>query len=121
MRAALTLVLLGCVHRPPTGHATAEPDSPQSRTIDIAVTKAGFEPDTIDVHQGETVRLVFTRKVNHTCVKRVVVSLDDEHDVQRDLAMNQPVPITLHFDHAGQLIYQCSMGMVGGTIRVTAP
>lgn len=122
MRTTTALVLvLGCVHRPPTGHATARPDSPQSRRVAIVVTKEGFDPDTIDVHRGETVTLVFTRTVKHTCVKRVLVSLDDDHDVQRDLAMNQPVPITLHFDRPGELIYQCSMGMRGGTIRVMGP
>lgn len=121
MRAVLLVMMLGCVHRPPTGHATVRESSTPSRSVDISVTKHGFEPDTVDVHEGETVTLVFTRKVNHTCVKRVVVALDDHHDVQRDLAIDQPVPITLHFDRPGQLIYACSMAMVGGTIRVTAP
>src|SRR4051794_35914463 len=65
--------------------------------ISIAVTEAGFEPNHISVARDENVVLVFTRKVERTCVKKVVVYLDDERTVERDLPLNRAVEIPIRF------------------------
>ena len=121
MRCALLVTLTACLHPAPAGHATTLPDSPGVRRIPIAVTRRGFEPDVVDVRSDETVTLVFTRTVERTCVKRVLVYLDRDHDVARDLPLGQPVAISLHCDRPGELVYACSMQMTGGTIRVSGP
>lgn len=118
------LVLLGvaaCVHPPIAGHAMLATPSPGARTIAIDITVRGFEPDSIDVESGETATIVFTRRVQHTCVKRVVVALDDGHgNVERDLPIGTPVAITLTFDRIGELGFSCAMAMQGGAIHVLA-
>lgn len=117
----LSAFVVSCVSRTDWGHATVvlEP-STQARTIPVAVRKEGFVPHDVAVQQGEVVTLVFTREVAHTCVKRVVVSLDDKHSIERDLPRGVPVAITFRFDRPGELMYSCAMAMVGGTIRVAA-
>lgn len=118
MRYLLLLTLAACVHPPASGRAVVASPSANTRTIAISITKAGFEPDSVDVDTGENATFVFTRKVERTCVKRVVLALDDDHNIERDLPMGQPVAITLSFDRVGELAFACPMGMHGGAIRV---
>ena len=86
--------------------------------IEIAVTKRGFEPDTITVPAHKPVTLVFTRKTEQTCTKTVVLKLDDGKQVERDLPLDKPVEIALTFPRAGKLGYTCSMDMTHGVIVV---
>ena len=90
----------------------------QARRIDISVTKDGFEPKGITVQKGEEVTLVFTRKVERTCAKSVVVRLDGDTKVEKALPLDTPVEITATFPKAGELGYACSMDMLGGVITV---
>ena len=89
-----------------------------TRTIGVSVNARGFTPDSLEVETGSVTTLVFTRRVERTCVKRVVVGLDAEHSLERDLPIDQPVAITLRFDRAGQLTFSCAMGMRFGSIRI---
>ena len=120
MRASLAIsgiLAVGCASGPPWGRASLLARRPQ-RTIEIAVSQHGFSRSRVTVHAGETVDLVFTRTTEHTCAKRVVVSLDVDQRIERDLPVGTPVALTLHFDHPGELGYSCSMGMFGGVIDV---
>ena len=118
MRSLALLLLSACVQPPLTGRAIETPATPSARTIQIAVTSRGFEPSSVDVAMGETATIVFTRKVQRSCVKRVVVAIDDHHNVERDLPVDQPIPITLEFDHTGEIGFSCAMMMQGGAIHV---
>lgn len=115
---ACLLVLGGCPSQTSWGHAIEQPAAPSARRIDIAITQQGFEPKRIEVASGQNVTLVFTRQVEHTCAKKVIVLLDEHAEVARDLPMQQPVAIGLRFDRAGELGYTCGMKMLGGTIVV---
>ena len=90
------------------------------RHIEIQVTQEGFTPDGVTVKKGEAVALVFTRKVEHTCAKQVVVKVDgdDAHDIRRDLPLDQAVEIDVTFAKSGTLSYACGMDMYHGTITV---
>jgi plastocyanin len=118
MRFLALLALSACVQSSPLGRATETPAASSMRTIEIAVTSHGFDPSSVDVTMGETVTIVFTRKVQRTCVKRVVVALDDQHNVERDLQVDHPVALTLKFDRAGEVGFSCAMMMQGGAIHV---
>lgn len=116
--SVLVLVFAACMHPPAAGHAVLSAGPSSGRTIPIAITSSGFEPDSIDVSVGETATVVFTRKVNHTCVKRVVLEIADGHNVERDLPVGEPIAFTLTFDRAGELGFSCAMAMRGGAIHV---
>ena len=111
------LIAAGCASHARWGRASLV-TSQAARTIPIQVTDHGFSTGTITVRAGETVELVFTRTTEHTCAKRVVLSLDAEQRVERDLPVGVPVAVDLHFDRPGELGYSCSMGMFGGAIEV---
>ena len=120
MRRALligVILAVGCASSRPWGHASLLAGHPQ-RTIEIAVSQHGFSLSRVIVHVGETIEVVFTRTTERTCAKRVVVSLDADQRVERDLPVGVPVALTLRFDRSGELGYSCSMGMFGGVIDV---
>ena len=54
--AAGLLLLTACGDDDPSSSADAEP----TRTIEVAMVDIAFEPETIEVAAGETVRFVFT-------------------------------------------------------------
>ena len=102
-----------------TGSALADPPAPKSAPrIEVAVTKRGFNPDSIHVPANKTVVLVFTRKTDETCTKSVVLTLDGGKKLERDLPLGKPVEIAMTFPKAGKLGYACSMDMAKGVIVV---
>ena len=89
-----------------------------ARQIDIAVTEVGFEPKKVTVKRGEDVTLAFTRKTDKTCAKEVIVYVNDKNKVEKQIPLNQVVPVTVMFSKSGELRYACGMNMLGGVIVV---
>ena len=118
VRLGLALLVSACASPAPWGLAIEAPPAPNARAIPVTVTAHGFEPNRIEVASGETATLVFTRRVEHTCAKQVIVELDGKHDLTRDLPVDQPVAVTLRFDRPGELGFTCGMKMFGATIVV---
>lgn len=116
--ALLVLSLASCATRTPWAHATVAPPAGASRVVAIDVTHHGFVPDRIAVRTGETVTLTITRRVEHTCITRVTVSLDADARLERELPLDVPVEVTLRFDAPGELGLSCPMNMFGATIDV---
>ena len=111
------LALASCAPRTPWAHAT-EASGSDGRRISLDVTRDGFVPKHVVVETGETVTFVITRRIERTCVTRVVLSLDAERRLERDLPVDEPVEVTLHFDAPGELGMSCPMNMYGATIEV---
>jgi len=101
-----------------SGSAIADAPKPATNRIEIAVTKRGFDPDSINVPARKPITLVFTRKTDQTCTKTVVLTLDDGKKLERELPLDKPVEIAVTFPKAGKLGYACSMDMAKGTIVV---
>lgn len=80
--------------------------------------REGFVPDRIHVRSTETVTLVFTRTSGDSCLKRVVVHLDDARKLERATPMKQPVAITLRLEKPGELALTCGGWGHGATIVV---
>ena len=112
------LLLLACAARVPWGRAHETSAPGDSRRIDISITNEGFRPGRIEGHVGETITLVFTRTIERSCADRVIVSLDEDRRVERDLPLRMPVAVTLVLENVGELGFSCPMGMYGGTIEV---
>lgn len=99
--------------------ASAEGDKKApAKRIEIAVNEAGFEPTKVTVKQNEEVTLAFTRKTDKTCAKAVVVYVNEKDKVEKQLPLDQVVPVTVTFSKSGELRYECGMGMYGGVIVV---
>ena len=111
-----TSVVLALALSIPAGALADTPKQP--RRITLAVTEKGFEPDKVVVKKGEPVVLVFTRKVEKTCTKEVVIRIDDKQKLEKKLPLNKPVEIAVTFPKAGELAYACAMNMDKGVITV---
>jgi plastocyanin domain-containing protein len=115
--ATFLALIAGCATARPPGRAT-ETAAPAGRTVEIAVTKRGFEPADIPARIGETIELVFTRHVAHTCITSVVLWLTPDRTIERDLPLDVPVPLTLTLTEHGDIGFACPMHMFGGRIVV---
>ena len=85
---------------------------------EIAVTEKGFEPGDVAVPAAKPVTIVFDRKTDETCAKKIVLDTGEGNKVEKDLPLNTPVEIAMTFPKAGKLTYACSMDMMKGTITV---
>ncbi|TMQ57423.1 MAG: cupredoxin domain-containing protein [Candidatus Eisenbacteria bacterium] len=81
----------------------------------IAVTDAGFTPNTITVPAGRPVTLVVTRKTDQTCAKEIVFP---EQNVRKALPLNEAVEISLPASPKREMTYVCGMKMLSGKIVV---
>ncbi|MBL9013120.1 MAG: cupredoxin domain-containing protein [Myxococcales bacterium] len=100
---------------------TASADTAKAKDpsrIEIVVTKRGFEPETISVAANKPLILVFTRKTEATCAKRVVVKLGGDKKVEAVLPLDKAVEVPVTFAKGGTLTYACTMDMIKGTIQV---
>ena len=85
------------------------------RTFELEVTEDGFVPARLKVNQGETVRLVVTRKTDGTCAKEIVI---------KDSGINTPLPlekaVTVEFKakRPGEVRFACGMDHVSGLVFV---
>ena len=112
MRNALLIALLGWAAPVLARAADAAP-----RKIEIKVTEAGFEPQTVGVKKGETVTLVFTRTTDITCM--TAIDIPDEKVKKLELPLNKAVSVKITPKKAGVEPFQCSaMGMGDGKIVV---
>ena len=78
--------------------------------------KGGYDPDTIVVRLGKPVRLDFTRRESSLCSEMV---LFDGIGKSAQLPENETVTIEFTPDKAGEIPFQCQMGMLRGRVIVT--
>jgi plastocyanin domain-containing protein len=119
LRWSLTVLFMcACATRVPWGRAHETSPARDARRIDVAITSEGFRPQRIHGRAGEAITLVFTRMVERSCVDRVILSLDEDRRIERDLPLRVPVTVPLVLEAVGELGFSCPMGMHGGTIEV---
>jgi plastocyanin domain-containing protein len=106
MRMLLAVVAIATL----AGCTTAGPNA-----IQVAVTDAGFQPNTTTIQAGQTAVLWMTRKTDHTCATEAIVT---ETGRRYDLPLNQPVRIDLTNVGPGTVHYSCGMGMLHGTVTI---
>ncbi|WP_437985815.1 cupredoxin domain-containing protein [Sorangium sp. So ce117] len=93
--------------------ASAEPQK-APRVVEIMVHGA-FVPDKIAAVEGERLQLRLVRHDSGGCTKEVVFP---SLGVRKELPTGQPVTIDLPELKAGELKFECGMGMIKGTIAV---
>lgn len=83
--------------------------------VEITVGDLGYTPSEVRATRGAPLTMVFTRTTESICGAEVVIP---EHDIRRELPLNEPVEVTFTPTKAGQLTFMCGMSMMKGTIIV---
>ncbi len=91
--------------------AAASP-APSGR-VAISIEQTGFVPNEIQAERNKPLTLVFTRKVEQTCVDKVVFP---NEKIEKDLPVGQPVEVALA--PAADTTFRCPMGHAIGRISV---
>lgn len=77
--------------------------------------KGGYDPDVIVVRRGKPVRLLFNRQESSMCSEMVIF---DELHQSAKLPEGEVVAIEFTPEAAGELSFQCQMGMLRGKVIV---
>lgn len=107
------LALLCAAALPWAGPARAD-RSRDVREIEITV-QGGYEPDRIEVVEGQTVQLKFIRKESSGCSREIVFPA---LGIRKELPQNEPVVIPLPPLKPGEYGFECGMKMLKGKIVV---
>lgn len=91
----------------------AAPAANREQRIVITVTKNGFEPASVHLKAGQSVRLVVTRKVERTCATDIVVN---DFGIKKPLPLNKSVEVRITPRKPGAIRYACAMDMVAGSL-----
>jgi plastocyanin domain-containing protein len=94
-----------------TAPAAAQADSP----IAVEVSSKGYDPSRVQAKAGQPLTLVFTRTTDQGCGDELVIA---DHDIERDLPLNEPVEVTFTPKQAGEVKFTCGMGMYDGKVVV---
>ncbi len=95
--------------------AAAEPPKEAKQTIDVLVTKNGFESNTINVKQGVPTILRVKRTTEATCATQIAVPAQK---LKKDLPLNQEVLVDLGTPAKGEIRFSCGMDMIQGQVHV---
>lgn len=85
------------------------------RTVEMQVTEDGFVPSKIKANKGEKLRLLITRKTDHTCAKEIVIK---EAGIDTKLPLDKTVTVVVTPKKSGELKYACGMDMITGVIFI---
>jgi plastocyanin domain-containing protein len=83
--------------------------------LTITVSKNGFEPKSIGVRQGRTVKLAFLRTDGENCGDEIVFP---KLNVRKTLPVGETVSVELPPQESGELAFTCGMDMLRGKIIV---
>lgn len=94
--------------------AGADGSHHEVREIEVIV-QGGYEPNRIEVVEGQHVQLKFVRKEAGACTREVVFPA---LGIRKELPEGQPVVIHLPELKAGEYEFKCGMNMIKGKIVV---
>jgi plastocyanin domain-containing protein len=95
------------------GVSVSESGGVQEAAIKV---KGGYDPDVIVVKRGKPVRLHFNRQESSLCSEMVIF---DQIGQSAKLPEGQTVTIEFTPQAAGEIPFQCQMGMLRGKVIVT--
>lgn len=107
--AIAIVISIGCAASTRLAGVTEVTD-PGARRITIEAARHRFDPDHMQARVGETVTLVFTRTDEDRCLQRVVLFVESDRRIERDLPMRKPIAITLRLDRPGEVGITCAKG-----------
>ncbi len=86
-----------------------------AQPLKITVSKNGFEPKSIGVRKGQTVKLVFVRTDEENCGEEIVFP---KQNIKKPLPLNENVPVEFTPTESGEIAFTCGMDMLRGKILV---
>ena len=117
--AVIALSLLGGIPLALPAHSYADSppaQSSQQETREIEITvRRGYQPNRIEVLEGERVKLRFVRHESRDCSREVVFPA---LGIRRELPEGKPVIIQLPDLAPGEYEFKCGMDMIRGTLVV---
>ena len=81
--------------------------------IKVAVDATGYHPSEAKAKAGKPVRIEFTRTSDEGCGQKLVIPSEK---IEKDLPLNQPVPVDVTMPASGKLAFTCGMDMYRGAI-----
>lgn len=81
----------------------------------VIKVKGGYDPDVIVVKKGKPVKLHFNRQESAMCSEMVIF---DKIDRSAQLPEGETVTIEFTPEEAGEIPFQCQMGMLRGKVLV---
>jgi plastocyanin domain-containing protein len=114
----LALALVACKKEskaPPAGPTpitTGTVGADGVRRVAVEAGAEGYKPDRIGGKPGEKLMLVFTRKVDSTCVEQ----LKTPDGKLVDLPKDKPVEVAVTVPEAGEVGFACGMDMLHGVV-----
>ncbi|MDQ6993539.1 MAG: cupredoxin domain-containing protein [Mariprofundus sp.] len=96
-------------------HPTTAVMAAAGQIIDIRVADGVYQPALITAVVGKGISLRFIRSDETACAAQVIFP---ELGLQKELPLAKPVVIRLVPEKAGDLSFQCQMGMYRGMLRV---
>ena len=106
-----TTGLVGC--DTPAEETAAE--APAVRRVEVEVGATGYTPASIDAVAGEPLALAFRRTTDDGCGEELVFP---DHDIRRDLPLNEEVVVELTPASGDSIRFTCGMDMYRGSIVV---
>lgn len=83
--------------------------------LKITVSKNGFEPKSLGVKKGQTVRLAFIRTDEENCGDEIVFP---KQNIRKSLPLNETVLVEFTPTDSGEIGFACGMDMLRGKILV---
>ncbi len=93
---------------------SATADSGTTQSASVAVTQAGYQPESLTLKPGVPARLTFVRKTDATCGTEVVLPA---YDINKKLPLNEPVVVEFT-PKEGEFTFTCGMDMLRGKVVV---
>ncbi len=81
------------------------------------LVSGGYDPATIKVHAGQTVRLLFDRRETNPCSEEIVIPA---FGVKKFLPPNERTAVEFTPTTPGTFDFSCGMGMLHGRVVVVA-
>ena len=85
------------------------------KTVRISVSKDGFNPTQIRAEKGYELTLIFTQTDTEGCSDEVVFA---SLNIRKKLMLNKEVTIAITPKDAGEIVFECSVGKLKGSIAV---
>lgn len=83
--------------------------------LKVTVSKNGFEPKSIGVKKGQSVKLAFQRTDEENCGEEVVFP---KLNIRKKLPLGETVLVEFTASEAGEIGFTCGMDMLRGKILV---
>lgn len=107
MKWLLLTALAGCTS-PMTLARVAEVSDPNARTVTIEAGRRGFVPAEMRARVNDVVRLVFTRTNSDHCLEKVILHVENDRRIEREMPMHHAVVVTLRLDQPGEVGITCA-------------